>query len=75
MKKLIGTIVTVYLVLSVPSLLGIGRVIDWVPEATILQIIHVTVVEGLTENFFLKCMISITISFFIRIFLMKRTYT
>ncbi|MER2124796.1 MAG: hypothetical protein ABS936_12125 [Exiguobacterium indicum] len=75
MKKLIGTIVTVYLLLSVPSLLGIGRVIDWVPEATILQIIHVTVVEGLTENFFLKCMISITISLFIRIFLMKRTYT
>lgn len=36
MKKLIGTIVTVYLLLSVPSLLGIGRVIDWVPEATIL---------------------------------------
>lgn len=73
MKKLIGTIVTVYLLLSVPSLLGIGRVIDWVPEATTLQIIHVTVVEGVTENFFLKCMISITISLFIRIFLMKLT--
>ncbi|WP_294741835.1 hypothetical protein [uncultured Exiguobacterium sp.] len=75
MKKLIGTIVTVYLLLSVPSLLGIGRVIDWVPEATTLQIIHVTVVEALTEDFFLKSTIAITISLFIRTFLIKRTYT
>lgn len=75
MKKLIGTIVTVYLLLSVPSLLGIGRVIDWVPEATILQIIYVTVVEALTEDFFLKSTIAITISLFIRTFLIKRTYT
>jgi len=75
MKKLIGTIVTVYLLLSVPSLLGIGRVIDWIPEATILRIIQVTVVEALTEDFFPKSMISITISLFIRTFLIKRTYT
>ena len=74
MKKLIGTIVTVYIVLSLPALLGSGRVIDWVPDATLMQIIHVTVVEALSEDYIMKFLISISVSILIGIFLRKRKF-
>ncbi|MCY1691394.1 hypothetical protein OVA29_12425 [Exiguobacterium sp. SL14] len=74
MKKLIGTIVTVYILLSLPALLGIGRVIDWVPDATMMQIIHVTVVEALSEDYIMKFLISISVSILIAIFLRKRKF-
>jgi len=74
MKKLIGTIVATYLVLSVPSLLGIGRVIDWIPDATLMQIIHVTVVEALSEDYIMKFLISISVGILIGIFLRKRKF-
>ncbi|WP_078596418.1 hypothetical protein [Evansella clarkii] len=59
-KVFIITFILVYLLLSLPTILGIGYVIDWVPEATIPQKFKEYVADGLLNNFLIK-----TISSFI----------
>ena len=53
----------VYLLLSLPAMFSFGYVIDWVPEATLLQKFKGYVVEGLVQYFLLKVVISIIVAF------------
>ncbi|EDL66708.1 hypothetical protein [Bacillus sp. SG-1] len=53
----------VYLLLSLPAMFSFGYVIDWVPEATLLQKFKGYVVEGLVQYFLLKVVISIIAAF------------
>lgn len=62
----------VYLILSLPALFGIGLVIDWVPEATLLQKINGYVLVGLTDNYLFKCVMAGLISVVLNLLLSKR---
>jgi len=57
-KTFILTFILVYLLISLPTILGINYVIDWVSEATFLQKFNGYVVNGLTENYLFKIVIS-----------------
>ncbi|MFA9559437.1 hypothetical protein ACERII_19185 [Evansella sp. AB-rgal1] len=63
------SIVSVYIVMSIPAIFGIGYVIDWVPDATLFQKIKGHVMTGFVENFLFKmvlaCSVGITTSFLI----------
>ncbi|UTR10108.1 hypothetical protein MM300_19865 [Evansella sp. LMS18] len=60
------TFILVYILLSLPAILGIGYVIEWVPEATITQKLKEYVADGLLNNFILKtinsCIVGIVVS-------------
>ena len=49
----------VYILLSLPAMLGIGVAIDWLPEASFLQKVKVDVIAGLKEHFIVKMIISV----------------
>ena len=65
--------IVVYILISLPAMLGIGYVIDWVPDATFLQKLKGYVVEGLTNNYLIKIIISIIVSAILSLFLQKRS--
>ncbi|RJP02467.1 hypothetical protein D3D03_03750 [Exiguobacterium sp. RIT452] len=54
--------ISVYLLLSVPAFLGIGSVIDWVPEATFTQKFTGIVIDGLTRHALIKSVLATIIS-------------
>lgn len=54
--------IVIYIFLSLPSMLGIGYVIDWIPEASLWQQIKGYVIEGLTNGFQFKIIISAIVS-------------
>ncbi|ERG66749.1 hypothetical protein [Exiguobacterium chiriqhucha] len=54
--------IVIYLVLSLPSMLGIGYVIDWIPQASLSQRIRGYVMEGLANGFQFKIIISAIVS-------------
>ena len=62
----------VYLLFSLPAMLGGGYVIDWVTEATLLQKLKGYVIEGFTNNYLIKIVISIIVSAIFSLFLRKR---
>lgn len=68
---LLGFIV-IYILISLPAMLGIEYVIDWVPEATFLQKFKGYVVEGFTNNYLIKIVISIIVGVIFSLFLPKR---
>lgn len=51
----------VYLLISLPDILGFGYVIDWGPGATLFQKVKGYVVSGLSENFVWKCILAVVI--------------
>lgn len=57
-KSFMLVFVSVYLLMSLPAMLGIGYVIDWIPEASLSQQLRGYVIEGLTNGFQLKIAIS-----------------
>ncbi|MEI5908167.1 hypothetical protein WAK64_14000 [Bacillus spongiae] len=61
----------VYLLISLPAMLGIGYVIDWIPETTFLQKFKGNVIEGLTNNYLIKIVISVIGSAIFSLFLSK----
>ncbi len=63
--------IIVYVVISLPAMLGIGYVIDWIPEASLSQKLKGYVIEGLTNGFQLKIAIS-AIASLVLIFLLSR---
>jgi hypothetical protein len=67
----IGFIIA-YLLISLPAMLGIGFVIDWVPEATFLQKFKGYVVDGLIDNYLLKIIISAILGIVFTIIVLKR---
>ena len=71
-KTFILSFIVVYILISLPTILGIGYVIDWVPEATLLQKFKGYVIEGLTNNYLIKIVISVIVSVIFSLFLSKR---
>ena len=71
-KTFILGFIVVYLLISLPVMLGFGYVIDWDPEATFLQKFLGYVMEGLTSNYLLKIGISLVISAIVSFLLSNR---
>lgn len=57
-KSFMLVFVSVYLLMSLPVMLGIGYMIDWIPEATLLQKLKGYVIDGFTHNYLLKIVFS-----------------
>lgn len=57
-KAFLSFFVFTYLLISLPAIFGIGYVIDWVPEATLLQKFNGYIFHGLLNNFILKTIIA-----------------
>ncbi|MBD8036729.1 hypothetical protein H9635_08240 [Solibacillus sp. A46] len=74
MKTFLLSFIVIYILISLPTMLGIGYVIDWMPEATELQKFKGYVMEGLTNNFLIKIVISITISAMFSFFLQNGNF-
>ena len=70
-KFSIGFIIT-YLLISLPAIFGIGYVIDWIPEATILQKTKGYVIYGLSKNMLIKIGLSVILSAILNIFISNR---
>jgi hypothetical protein len=72
-KTVLLSIIFVSILISLPAMLRVGYVIDWIPEATILQKFKGLVMDGLSNNYLTKVIVS-TIAgiIFNIIFLMKR---
>ena len=50
--------IIVYILISLPAMLGSGTVIDWVSEATFLQKFKGYVIDGLVDNYLMKLIVS-----------------
>ena len=61
-KTFILSFIVVYLLISLPVMLGFGYVIDLDSEATVLQKFKGYVIEGLTNNYLMKAGISLIVS-------------
>jgi hypothetical protein len=61
LKTFLITFVFVYVLTSLPATLGIGYVIDWVPEATLFQKFKGYVIDGLLNNFLIKTVIAFVV--------------
>ena len=68
-KTLVTGFIVAYLLLSLPAMFGIGVVIDWIPEATFPQKVKGYVVEGFTNNYLIKIVVSIFASVLFSFFL------
>lgn len=70
-KTFFLSFISVYLLLSFPAFLGIGSVIDWVPEATFAQKFNGIMMEGLTRHALIKSILAAIISLSINLFFTK----
>ncbi|TCI35697.1 MULTISPECIES: hypothetical protein [unclassified Exiguobacterium] len=61
-KSLTLIFISVYILMSLPAMLGIGYVIDWIPETTLLEKIKGHVIEGLVNNYLFKMVVSGVVS-------------
>lgn len=61
-KTFIASFIVCYLLMSVPTMLGIGTVIDWVPEATFAQKLKAYLFEGAAIKIVFSASTSIVIS-------------
>ncbi len=59
--QLTRRVITVYIILSFPSMLGKGYVIDWLPDTTLFQKLCGHVITGLTNYYFIKIIICLII--------------
>ena len=72
MKTFILSFIVVYVLISLPVMLGFGYVIDWDSEATFLQKFIGYVKEGLTNNYLIKIVISLIVGAIVSLFLLNR---
>ncbi|PID21096.1 hypothetical protein CSV61_11465 [Sporosarcina sp. P3] len=75
LKLFLITFVLAYILISLPAMLGIGSVIDWVPEATWYQKFKGYVVDGLLNKFFIKIIIASTLGIIVSLINSKRQYS
>lgn len=71
-KPFIPSLIIIYFLLSLPAVFGIGYVIDWAPEVTFLQKFSGYVIEGITNNYLIKLVISIFAGIIFSLFLSNR---
>ena len=72
LKVFLGCFVFVYTLISLPAILGIGNVIEWVPEATLFQKFKVYVVDGLGNNFIVKSVIASMVAVVVTLVMPKK---
>ena len=72
MKIFVVSFIVIYILISLPAIVGIGHVIDWIPEATVLQKFKGYVIGGLTNNYLIKIVVSIIGGVLFSLFLQKR---
>lgn len=72
LKNFVITLVSVYVLISLPAILGIGYVIDWVPEATLFQKFKVYIVDELLNNFLIKTVIACIAGIVVSLVISKR---
>ena len=72
MKTFILSFIAVYIIISIPMMLGFGYVIDWDSEATFLQKFIGYVIEGLTNNYLIKIVISLIVGAIVSLLLSNR---
>lgn len=72
LKTFLITFVFVYVSISLPAILGIGTVIDWVPEATLFQKFKGYVIDGLLNNFLIKTVIACIVGITVILIISKR---
>ncbi|RDU37182.1 hypothetical protein DRW41_10910 [Neobacillus piezotolerans] len=75
LKTFLLNFVFVYVLISLPSIVGIGYVIDWVPEATLFKQFKGYVIDGLLNNFVIKNVIAIIVGFVVTLIIFKRQQT
>ncbi|WP_223701817.1 hypothetical protein [Sutcliffiella deserti] len=74
-KTYLVVFLSVYVLLSLPAILGIGYVIDWVPEATLLQKFNGYLVEGLLNNYVIKIVVALLVAGVVGLVISKRRQT
>lgn len=67
----IKTFLLGFISVCVPALLGIGAVIDWVPEATFAQKFTGIVIDGLTRHALIKSVLATIISLSVSLLFFK----
>jgi hypothetical protein len=72
LKAFLLTFVVVYVLISIPSILGIGYVIDWTPEASLSQKIKGYLISGLLNYFVIKTVIAVIVGFIINFPIFRR---
>ncbi|WP_156291870.1 hypothetical protein [Oceanobacillus salinisoli] len=58
LKNFLIISISIYVLISLPAILGIGYVIDWIPEATLFQKLKGYVIGGLLYKFLIKVIIA-----------------
>lgn len=71
-KTFFLSFIVIYILISLPAMLGLGYVIDWIPETTELQKFKGYVIEGITNNYLIKIVISTIVGAIFSLFLQKR---
>ena len=72
LKAFIIIFILVYVLVSLPEILEIGYVIDWVPGATLIQKFKGYVIDGILNNFVIKTIISCIIGIIVSWVVSKR---
>jgi hypothetical protein len=67
LKRFSIVFILVYIVISLPNILGLGYVIDWVPKATVFQKVKGYLVEGFKYGYHVKLPVS---AFFALVFIL-----
>ncbi|WP_277587262.1 hypothetical protein [Psychrobacillus antarcticus] len=75
LKAFLITFVFTYVLISLPAILGIGKVIDWVPGATLFQKVKGYLVDGLFNNFLMKVVVASLIGVVVSLIISKRRYS
>lgn len=57
-KTFFLSFIITYTLISLPAMLGIGSIIDWVPEATFIQKFKGYIIEGFINNYLIKLIVS-----------------
>lgn len=71
-KTFILAFIFMYILIGLPAMLEFGYVIDWTQEATLPQRLKGYVMEGLTNHYLIKIIISIITGAAFSLFFSKR---
>lgn len=75
LKAFLIGFVLVYILISLPGIIGIGYVIDWVSEATLFQKFKGYVVDGLLDNFLIKIVIASIVGVVVSFVIARRRHS
>ncbi|KGP71025.1 hypothetical protein [Pontibacillus yanchengensis] len=73
LKALVLTFIFVYFMVSLPGILGVGYVIDWVPGTSNFQKFKGYLFEGLTQNILIKTVIAFIVGIIVSLIISMRS--